>query len=68
MGLHFDFFYKALYLPKKNISFFGKNFLYKKLNNLETNIASQFVNEIGFKLKTSNPFTIFKNKNEGKKF
>lgn len=68
MGLHFDFFYKALYLPKKNISFFGKNFLYKKLNNLETNIASQFVNEIGFKLKTSNPFTIFKNKNEVKKF
>ena len=62
MGLNFDFFYKALYLPKKNISFLGKNFLYKRLNNLSKDIVNQFIDEIGFKLKTADPFVIFKNK------
>jgi len=68
MGLNFDLFFKALYLPKKNITFFGKNFLYKKLNNLKADIVNQFIDEIGFKLKSSNPFLIFKNEKEIIKF
>ena len=68
MGLNFDFFYKALYLPKKNISFLGKNFLYKRLNNLSKDIVNQFIDEIGFKLKTAYSFLIFKNKKKIIKF
>ena len=62
MGLNFDFFYKALYLPKKNISFLGKTFLYKNLNNLNIDLIHQFIEQIGFKLKASDPFSVFTNK------
>ena len=61
IGLYLDILFGGLYLPKKHVNLFGKNLFHHKFLKVPKNNLNEFyLNNIKYRLKTSNPLSIIK--------
>jgi hypothetical protein len=67
-GHGFDYLFQGMYLPSKFIKFFDRPTFFKKLLKYESDISSQFLNQISFRLKYMNIFEYLDPKYEKKFF
>ena len=64
LGLALDIMFCGHYLPKKNVNILGRPGLFFKLDNLDkVNLTNYFIENISYKLKTSDPYSIVNQEN-----
>jgi asparagine synthase (glutamine-hydrolysing) len=61
-GLGLDVFFGGLYQPKKPVTVFGRQVMHFQLLPLSDDIVGDFLNGVKYRLRTSNPFAVVKQK------
>ena len=62
IGLYLDILFGGLYLPKTPVNLFGKGLFHHKFMNFpKENLNEFFINNVKYRLKTSDPLSIIKN-------
>jgi len=61
-GLGLDIFLTGLYLPKSTVTIFKRPALHYVLNPLQDDLTGQFIEQVKYRLRTSNAFSVVKEK------